>query len=131
VPLAEADNARRAELDARYREWLGEGVCCTFAPRAGAGADVQPAYHLFTVVLPEGGDRAACGAALRRDGVQTNVHYPPVHRFSIHAQGACDLPLTDAYGARSVTLPLFAHMTLDQQDRVLGAVAKALPVAAR
>jgi dTDP-4-amino-4,6-dideoxygalactose transaminase len=130
VPLAEADNARRAELDARYREWLGEGVCCTFAPRAGAGADVQPAYHLFTVVLPEAVDRAACGAALRRDGVQTSVHYPPVHRFSIHAQGACEL-LTDAYGARSVTLPLFAHMTLDQQDRVLGAVATALPVAAR
>jgi dTDP-4-amino-4,6-dideoxygalactose transaminase len=126
------DNARRAELDARYRERLGDGVCCALAPRAGAGADVQPAYHLFTVVLPEGVDRAAFRAALHRYGVQTSVHYPPVHRFSIYAERAGELPLTDAYGTRSVTLPLFAHMTLDQQDRVLGAVETALaPVAAR
>ena len=122
------DNGRRAELDARYRERLGDGVCCALAPRAGA----QRAYHLFTIVLPEGVDRAAFRAALHGDGVQTSVHYPPAHGFSIHAQGACELPLTDAYGARTVTLPLFAHMTLDQQDRVLGAVATALaPVAAR
>ena len=77
-------------------------------------------------------DRAAFRAALHRDGVQTSVHYPPAHGFSIYAQRACDLPLTDAYGARTVTLPLFAHMTLEQQDLVVGAVATALaPVAAR
>ena len=50
-----------------------------------------------------------------RGGVQTSVHYPPVHRFSIYSDGAPDLPLTDAYAARTVTLPLFAHMSREQR----------------
>ena len=36
------------------------------------------------------------------------------------------LPETDAYGARAVTLPLFAHMTEAQQDLVVAAVNSAL-----
>ena len=63
--------------------------------------------------------------------MQTSVHYPPVHRFSIYADPPADLPLTDAYAARTVTLPLFAHMTDEQQDLVVEAVAGAVaaPVA--
>jgi hypothetical protein len=34
--------------------------------------------------------------------------------------------LTDAYSDRAVTLPLFAHMTDDQLDAVLGAVTAAI-----
>lgn len=116
------DNARRGALDARYRDRLCDDVACALVPREGA----QSAYHLFTIVLSEGVDRAAFRAALHRDGVQTSVHYPPVHRFSMYAQPECELPLTDAYGARTVTLPLFAHMTPDQQDRVVEAAAAAL-----
>ena len=59
-------------------------------------------------------------------GVQTSVHYPPAHRFAIYADGAPELPLTDAYGARAVTLPLFAHMTDEQLELVVDAVRAAL-----
>jgi dTDP-4-amino-4,6-dideoxygalactose transaminase len=37
-----------------------------------------------------------------------------------------DLPVTEAYAARAVTLPLFATMTLAQQDEVVDAVRAAL-----
>jgi dTDP-4-amino-4,6-dideoxygalactose transaminase len=47
--------------------------------------------------------------------------------LSIYAGEAASLPLTDAYGARAVTLPLFATMTDAQQDEVLDAVRSALP----
>jgi dTDP-4-amino-4,6-dideoxygalactose transaminase len=117
----DADNARRAELDARYREQLTADVACTMAPADGA----QPAHHIFTIVLQDGADRDAFRDALRSAGVQTSVHYPPAHRFSIHAEGAPQLPLTDAYAASTVTLPLFAHMSHAQQDRVAAAVAAA------
>jgi dTDP-4-amino-4,6-dideoxygalactose transaminase len=97
------------------------------APRNGA----EPAHHLFTVVLDEGIDRDAVRAELHEQGVQTSLHYPPVHRFSIYA-GAGEppsLPNTDAYAARAITLPLFGHMTYAQRDHVvestLAAVAKA------
>ncbi len=58
--------------------------------------------------------------------MQTSLHYPPAHRFAIYADGAPDLPLTDAYAARAVTLPLFATMTDAQQDLVVDALAEAL-----
>jgi dTDP-4-amino-4,6-dideoxygalactose transaminase len=38
--------------------------------------------------------------------------------------------VTDDYGARAVTLPMFATMTNDQQDEVVDAIRAALDVAA-
>ena len=121
------DNARRAELDARYRELLGdvEGLVPALAPVGGA----RLAHHLFTIVLDEGVDRARFRETLAARGVQTSVHYPPAHRFSIYATQP-DLPVTEAYGERAVTLPMFATMTIGQQDEVVEAVRSALGVAA-
>jgi dTDP-4-amino-4,6-dideoxygalactose transaminase len=112
----DAETARRRELDARYRARLPDGV----VPTAG------PAHHIFTVVLDEGIDRDGVRVALQERGIQTSLHYPPAHRFAIYADGAPELPLTDAYAARAVTLPLFATMTDAQQDLVVDALAAAL-----
>jgi dTDP-4-amino-4,6-dideoxygalactose transaminase len=122
----DADNARRAAIDARYRELLTGigGLTPALAPVQGA----RLAHHLFTVVLDERLDRASFREALAARGIQTSVHYPPAHRFSIYAGGA-ELPVSDAYGARAVTLPMFATMTSDQQDAVVAAVHAALGVA--
>jgi dTDP-4-amino-4,6-dideoxygalactose transaminase len=121
------DNARRAELDERYRELLGgvDGLVPALPTLEGA----RLAHHLFTTVLDEDVDRARFRETLAVRGVQTSVHYPPAHRFSIHATDA-ELPVTDAYGDRAVTLPMFATMTIDQQNEVVEAVRAALGVTA-
>jgi dTDP-4-amino-4,6-dideoxygalactose transaminase len=111
----DAETARRRELDARYRERLPSAVAPTAAP----------AHHIFTAVVEEGVDRDAVRAALRERGIQTSLHYPPAHRFAIYAGGP-ELPLSDAYAARAITLPLFATMTDAQQDLVVEALAQAL-----
>jgi dTDP-4-amino-4,6-dideoxygalactose transaminase len=123
------ENARRERLVARYRAALAEvdGLVAALPPAAGA----QSAHHLFTVVLDPGADRAGFREELAARGIQTSVHYPAAHRFSIYADGAPELPLTDAYAERAVTLPLFATMTDAQQDEVLDAVASAAPAAPR
>ena len=54
------------------------------------------------------------------------MHYPPVHTFSIYGGGAAELPVTSSYGARTVTLPLYAHMTDEQVDAVVEAVLRAV-----
>jgi dTDP-4-amino-4,6-dideoxygalactose transaminase len=122
----EAENARRAMLDARYRDLLAGvgGLTPALAPVPRA----QLAHHLFTVVLEEGVDRAAFREALAARGIQTSIHYPPAHRFSIYAGGG-ELPVTEDYGARAVTLPMFATMTTTQQDQVVEAVRAALRAA--
>src|SRR2546423_1363192 len=81
----DADNTARARLDARYREAFGAlGVTCALGPAEG----LRSSHHLFCIVLGEDVDRDAFRAELARRGVQTSVHYPPVHRFSIYAAAA-------------------------------------------
>jgi dTDP-4-amino-4,6-dideoxygalactose transaminase len=99
-----------------------EGVEAALPPVASA----QPAHHLFTVVADQAVDREEVRSALAAAGVQTSVHYPPVHRFSIYADGGWDLPATERYGASTITLPMFAHMTEQQQELVLTSLADAL-----
>jgi dTDP-4-amino-4,6-dideoxygalactose transaminase len=59
-----------------------------------------------------------------RHGVQTSVHYPPVHRLTAYRErfGDVSLPRTESAASRELTLPLFAHMSEDQLDRVVGAL---------
>jgi dTDP-4-amino-4,6-dideoxygalactose transaminase len=121
----DADNARRAQLDGRYRDLLADIDGLT--PALSPTTDVRLAHHLFTIVLEDGIERERFREALAARGIQTSVHYPPAHRFSIYAW-AGDLPVTEAYGARSVSLPLFATMTTVQQDEVVNAIRAALGV---
>lgn len=121
------ENDKRRALDARYREMLGQvpGV----VPTARADGRLKCACHLFTVVLDQAIDRDAVRAALAERGIQTSVHYPAAHHFSIYSDGAPELPLTDAYAARSMSLPMFADLTHSQQDLVIETLDQVLPVA--
>jgi dTDP-4-amino-4,6-dideoxygalactose transaminase len=116
------DNRRRMGRDARYREALRE---LPVAPALPAVDGLVSSHHLFTIVVEEGVDRAAFRERLAQARIETSVHYPPVHRFSIYAASDGALPITDAYAQRTVTLPMFAHMSDEQQDEVVAAVAQA------
>jgi dTDP-4-amino-4,6-dideoxygalactose transaminase len=119
----DAENAQRSELAARYRARLAElGVDCPLLP----SEDLRSAHHLFCILLAPNCERQAFRDRLAGEGIQTSMHYPPVHRFSIYANAAAELPVTDDYAQRTVTLPMYAHMTYAQQDQVIDAVQLAL-----
>jgi dTDP-4-amino-4,6-dideoxygalactose transaminase len=122
----DVENACRAGHDAHYREALAAvpGISPTAPPPTGPGE--VPAHHLFTVVLPADADRDAVRAELGRRGVQTSVHYQPVHRFSVYREGAPQLPITEAYGVRTLTLPMFAGLTRQQSDLTVESLAAAI-----
>jgi dTDP-4-amino-4,6-dideoxygalactose transaminase len=120
----DAENARRVPIVAAYHEAFAALPEVTPAlPAESPGAEL--AHHVMVVVLDERLDREAFRAFLKQRGVQTSLHYPAVHRFSIYA-GDAELPLTDAFAARAVTLPLFAHMTDEQVTTVIDAVRAAV-----
>lgn len=117
------ENARRNELDGRYRALLTDLDVTVALPETPG---VASAHHLFVIVLAEGADRAGVRAALAARGVQSSVHYPPLHRVTAYAGRHAPLPVTEAYAGRAISLPMFASMTHAQQDIVVDALRDAV-----
>lgn len=119
-----SDNRRRGEIADRYVDAFGdlEGARPVFVP----DRDVTCAWHIFPLLLGCDVDRSAFRTRLHRAGVQTSVHYPPLHLTTAFAtRSSVDLSSTEEYGSRTVTVPLFPHMTSVQHDCVVTAVKSA------
>jgi dTDP-4-amino-4,6-dideoxygalactose transaminase len=118
------DNLRRGAIESRYRDELGDldGLSLLAPPPDSARAS----HSMFAVVVDEGIDRDAFRDSLTQRGIQTSVHFAPVHRFELYADSGVELPTADAFAARTVSLPMFAEMEEDQQAEVIEAVREAL-----
>jgi dTDP-4-amino-4,6-dideoxygalactose transaminase len=123
----EHDIAARRRLTARYRAALSglEGVV---VPYEDDQADVSSCYVMPIMLADPERQRSVRLAMRTGHGVQTSLLYPPVHMFSAYRERFPDvsLPRTELAGHSEVTLPLFPHMTEDQQDRVIDALATEL-----
>lgn len=110
--------ARRRELVARYRAGLAAMPEVGIIP-FDEGLDEFSSCHILPLVTPDIEAREAVRAAAAADGVQTSVHYQPVHGFRVF-QPQPSLPLTEDYARREVTLPLYPGMDDCDVDRVVG-----------
>jgi dTDP-4-amino-4,6-dideoxygalactose transaminase len=118
----EAGNTKRREIILTYREKLKN---LQFIEIPFLAAPEGSAHHLFPVLLQDGVRRADFMATLAGQGIQTSIHYPPIHRFSSYLSLLPldhRLPVTEDVCSREVTLPLFPHMSEDQLRRVVQAV---------
>jgi dTDP-4-amino-4,6-dideoxygalactose transaminase len=118
------DNRRRDAIESVYREELGDlgGLSMLAAPPDSA----RVSHSIFAVVVDEGVDRDAFRDSLAQSGIQTSVHFAPVHRFELYVRSGADLPVADAFAARAVSLPMFPEMEDGQQAQVIEAVKQAL-----
>lgn len=114
------NNARRKNITEQYWEGLAKSqVGLPFRLSIG-----QPAYHIFPLLLPDGSDRLRFIDSLRSKGIQTSIHYPPVHTFKYYRERypAVSLPVTESVASKEVTLPLYPGMTDAQVNMVIDAV---------
>jgi dTDP-4-amino-4,6-dideoxygalactose transaminase len=118
------ENRRRAAVDAAYREAFASLEL--IEPTAAPDPDERSSHCMFTAVLDESVNRDEFRATLAARGVQTSIHYPPVHRSANRAWADVSLPLTEEYARRAVTLPMFPQMADWQQDLVISAVRESL-----
>jgi dTDP-4-amino-4,6-dideoxygalactose transaminase len=119
-------NERRRDLVRSYRDTLAErcpGVRVPFANARGASA-----YHFLPVILPESADRQAVMGHMRDQGVQTTVHYPPIHQLSFYRDRypSLRLPSTEQFAERELTLPLHPKLADRDTETVANALAAAL-----
>ena len=123
-------NATRRRIAGRYAERLAD---------TGLELPVEMPYathiyHLYVIQHPE---RDRVRAELMERGIGAGLHYPiPLH-LQPAFQGmelAGALPETERAAATCLSLPMFAHMTVEQADRVadalLAVAAPVLPVLA-
>lgn len=118
-------NQRRATLTRAYQAIL-PGLCPqVLLPFSRTQVSL---HHIMPVLLPAGTDRQRVMERMREAGVQTTVHYPPVHQLSWYRERFPEvcLPKTEAFALRELTLPLHPRMETRQVDVVARALADAL-----
>ena len=79
----------------------------------------EDVWHLYVVRVPER-DRVLAG--LHGAGIGAGIHYPtPVHltkAFSYLGKGLGDFPVAEQAAEEILSLPLFPHITAEQQEYV-------------
>ena len=123
----EDDIETRRQLTMRYRDFLKDttGILLPYTDEQVAASS----GYVMPIFLEDPELQAAFRQELREnDGIQTTVLYPPTHLFTAYRDRfpTPALPNTELAGQSIVVLPMFTHLTHEQQDRIVGAVHKAL-----
>jgi dTDP-4-amino-4,6-dideoxygalactose transaminase len=120
------NNEKRRKLTEEYwsrLEELAPTVILPFRDHAGS-----PAYHIMPIILPEGINRARVMDKLKENGIQTSIHYPPIHLFSYYQRdnGNFKLGITELVARREVTLPLYPGMNIEDISYIAKSLADAI-----
>lgn len=118
-----ADLERRMEVRKRYVEQLSKvkGVEVPFAEFTGFASN-----YIMPVVLVDStkDKRDGIREKIHGAGIQTSVHYPAIHRFSIYKDYKATLPMTEYVTDNEITLPMYAALTFEQVDFIVETVDK-------
>jgi dTDP-4-amino-4,6-dideoxygalactose transaminase len=118
-------NERRRERARRYGELFAateQSVTLPFVPSWS-----RPVYHLYVVRVL---DRDRLQNDLAAAGIATGVHYPiPLHlstAYSALGFRAGAFPVAERAAKEVLSLPIYPHLELDQQKRIVEKVVESL-----
>jgi dTDP-4-amino-4,6-dideoxygalactose transaminase len=118
----ENDLKKRADVRSKYIELLSdnENLIIPFK-----GNKNYSSNYIFPVVLNNSNrnKREEVRNQLAEAGIQTSVHYPAVHKFSIYRHYNTCLPKTDYISDNLITLPLYSSLK-EQQVKLISASLK-------
>jgi dTDP-4-amino-4,6-dideoxygalactose transaminase len=91
------------------------------------------AYHIMPILLPRYVNRQDVIDDLRAQGIQTTIHYSPVHQMTLYRERCpgVHLPRTEDFAERELTIPLHPQITSPVVEAVVDALASALTRSAR
>ena len=123
---------RRGMIAARYDAHLLD-VAQVRRPHRPDVRSGRHAWHLYAVQLPDAATRDHVARTLAEQGVDTSVHFIPVHRLTHFAALAPPggLPGADRMFDGLLSLPLYPRLGADQVDRVASTLVAALEGAGR
>ena len=120
---------KRQALASEYDQLIAD-----LAPRArpiDRMPHCQPAWHLYVVLIDYkavGKTRAQVMRELREHGVDSQVHYIPIHQQPYYQQlyGQQNLPGAETYYEHCLSLPLYVRMTNDDVKRIVDVLSEIL-----
>lgn len=119
------DLEKRLEIRRQYVERLSkvDGIVVPFADN-----EEFVSNYIMPVVLLDGTKerRNQIREFIHSAGIQTSVHYPAIHRFSIYKESGAVLPQTEYVTDCEFTLPMYAALTPEQVDFICDTVEKAV-----
>lgn len=117
-------NNKRKENSLIYRDLLADNSAGIELPFSATSNTVG---HLMPVLLPTTVKRETVMDYLREHGVQSSIHYPPAHKFSLYKElyPNVDLPITEEYCARELSLPLYPLLTEADIQKVTSTLIQA------
>ena len=120
LPHLDADNARRAEIAARYCREI-ENPAITLPMAVECNRQLSNVWHVFPVRTER---RDAFQSYLAEKGIQTVIHYPiPPHRQPAYTEWHdLSLPVTEKIHETIISLPISPVMAEDEISGVIAAV---------
>ena len=90
--------------------------------------DFNAAYHIFPILLPKKLNRQKLIEKLKKQGIQTSIHYPAFWSFSAYKNifKKIKYPFCKEICDRQLTLPLFPSMTEENVEFVFNKLKKFL-----
>jgi dTDP-4-amino-4,6-dideoxygalactose transaminase len=122
--LAAWSDARRRNAD-RYRALFHDHNL-----DAHVTLPVEPAgaFHIYNQFVIRGDRRDALKAHLDARGIGNEIYYPvPLHQqacFASLPNHPGGFPVSDHAAATSLAIPIYGELTIEQQQRVVGAIAE-------
>jgi dTDP-4-amino-4,6-dideoxygalactose transaminase len=127
VQLSKLDlnNERRRFLVQQFRDALHEltpQITVPFENHAGVSS-----AHIMPVLLPLGTDRIRFMENMKAEGIQTSIHYPPIHHFKAYKKFRNSiLPITENVSEREVTLPLYPGLSDSNVELVVRTIKEVM-----
>ena len=118
-------NEQRKKLVERYIDKLynAKGFSIPFLNLE----NIEPAYHIFPILLDKNIDRIKVIEQLKSDGIQSSIHYPAFKDFTAFKDiGLNEAPIAEEIALRELTLPLYPTMSEDEVDLVVESLQKAV-----
>ena len=119
------DLEKRAVVRIKYIELLSkiEGIIVPFANNQGFFSN-----YIMPIVLKNSNHekRMLIREFLHKNGIQTSLHYPPVHKFSMYKDSNAFLPITENFVDTEITLPMYSSLTTQEIEYICMSLNNAL-----
>lgn len=123
----DGNNEKRRRIVEEYRKRLGHIYRISLPFR---DYKERSSYHILPLLLAEDIPRNKFIDNLKEKGIQTSVHYPPVHLFTYYRKmsGVEEgmLSKTECVGEHEVTLPLYPMMYEENVEYIVNCVIEVL-----